>query len=174
MLFNGVEEMEAVAPIDCLRRAGVEVTTVATGSALEVTGRNDIRLVADRLLSNCHDEDYDLVVLPGGPGHQDLLENDTVLDLLKRQQAAHRWIASICAGPVVLDRAGILEGKAFTSFPSTQDVLPERDGSRKVVRDGKLITSQGAGTAREFALELIDALCGTEKSREIATSICAS
>lgn len=174
LLFDGVEEMEAVAPIDLLRRAAVSVTTASTGSSVELTGRNSIRLSADCLLKDCSETEYDMLVLPGGPGHSDLLNNGIVLDMLRRQASEGRWVASICAGPVVLDRAGLLEAKAFTSFPATQDQLPLRDPNKKVVRDGKLITSQGAGTAREFALALVDALCGKEKASEIAASICAT
>lgn len=174
LLFDGVEEMEAVAPIDLLRRADVAVTTASTGASVDLVGRNAIRLSADSLLKDCADQEFDMVVLPGGPGHADLLDNQQVLDLLKKQAFNNRWLASICAGPVVLNKAGLLNGKAFTSFPGTQEQLPSRDPNRIVVRDGKLITSQGAGTAREFALELVDALCGSDKAREIAASICVS
>jgi 4-methyl-5(b-hydroxyethyl)-thiazole monophosphate biosynthesis len=174
LLFDGVEEMEAVAPIDLLRRADVAVTTAATGASASVIGRNNIRLVADCLLKDCEEQSFDLVVLPGGPGHQALLENTEVLNLLKRQASSDKLLASICAGPVVLDKAGLLAGKSFTSFPGTQEQLPLRDPVNKVVKDGKLITSQGAGTAREFALTLVEALCGSEKSVEITNSICAS
>lgn len=174
LLFDGVEEMEAVAPIDLLRRAGVAVTTASPGASIDLVGRNAIRLSADSLLKDCTDKEFDMVVLPGGPGHADLLDNQQVLDLLKKQASSDKWLASICAGPVVLNKAGLLDGITFTSFPGTQEQLPSRDPTGKVVRDGKLITSQGAGTAREFALELVDALCGSKKAGEIAASICAS
>lgn len=174
LLFDGVEEMEAIAPIDLLRRAGVAVTTAATRNSLHLVGRNAVRLSADCLLDDCLAEDFNLLVLPGGPGHTDLLEDQRILDLVRKQAGSDNWLASICAGPVVLNKAGVLEGKAFTSFPGTEDQLPSRDPQQKVVRDGKLITSQGAGTAREFALELVDALCGSDKALEIADSICAS
>ena len=172
LLFDGVEELEAIAPIDCLRRAGVLVTTASTGQTRELTGRNGIRLVADCLLTECRGTSHDLLVLPGGPGHTDLVRREDILELLRQQAIAGRWLASICAGPVVLQAAGLLEGKRFTSFPGTVDQLPERDMDSPVVRDGHLITSQGAGTAIEFALALVGALCGSAKRDEIAASIC--
>ncbi|MGA1205213.1 MAG: DJ-1 family glyoxalase III [Opitutales bacterium] len=173
IIIDRVEELEAIAPIDCLRRAGVRVMVASAGEGLKVTGRNGIGLVADSLLVSCLGQSHDLVVVPGGPGHAQLAENEELLGLLREQHASGKLVASICAGPVVLDKAGVLEGKAFTSFPGTADILPGRDPSRRVVRDGNIITSQGAGTALEFALELVEALCGESVRREISASICA-
>jgi 4-methyl-5(b-hydroxyethyl)-thiazole monophosphate biosynthesis len=156
IIIDRVEELEAIAPIDCLRRAGVRVMVASAGEGLKVTGRNGIGLVADSLLVSCLGQSHDLVVVPGGPGHAQLAENEELLGLLRKQHAS-----------------GKLVGKAFTSFPGTADILPGRDPSRRVVRDGNIITSQGAGTALEFALELVEALCGESVRREISASICA-
>lgn len=173
LLFDGVEELEAIAPVDCLRRAGVETTLASTGPSTRITGRNGIQLVADCLLGDCGEECHDLILIPGGPGHASLLENPLVIDLLKSHHASGKLVGSICAGPVVLQRAGILEGKQFTSFPATEDILPGRDPDQAVVRDGNVITSQGAGTALQFALALVEALCGAQVQGEVAASICA-
>ena len=173
IITNGVEELEAIAPVDILRRAGVRTTVASSSSTPEVEGRNGIKLVADQLLQTCLSESYDLVVVPGGPGHTSMLEDERVLDILRAQDKAGRFIGSICAGPVVLKKAGVLEGRAYTSFPATADILPDRNDTRKVVRDGNVITSQGAGTATDFAIALVEALCGEATAREIAASICA-
>lgn len=172
IIFDGVEELEAVAPIDCLRRAGIEVTVASASDSLATKGRNDINLTADAALDEAILVDYDLVLIPGGPGHTALVKDPRVKRLLLRQNEAGRLIASICAGPVVLKEAGLLEGKAFTSYPGTAGELPDRIPDQSVVRDGNIITSQGAGTALPFALELVEALCGETIRREISESIC--
>ena len=172
ILMNGVEELEAVAPVDCLRRAGVQVWVASAAATTGVEGRNGIHLRADVSLDDCLGQPFDLVVVPGGPGHSALAEDSRVLELLKFQDSRDGLIGSICAGPVVLDKAGVLAGKAFTSFPGTAGQLPGRDPVSKVVRDRNIITSQGAGTAVPFALALVEALCGTDVARQVAGSIC--
>ncbi len=171
IISDGIEELEAVAPIDCLRRAGVVVTVASASSSLTVTGRNQINIGADVMLDSCSD-DFSLIVIPGGPSHASMLENPRILDMLRSQDRDGRLIGSICAGPVVLKNAGILEGKSFTSFPGTKDILPQRDAHSEVVRDGNLITSQGAGTAVAFALALVEAACGESVAKAIGDSIC--
>jgi 4-methyl-5(b-hydroxyethyl)-thiazole monophosphate biosynthesis len=171
IISDGIEELEAVAPIDCLRRAGVGVTVASASSSLTVTGRNQIKIGADVMLDSCSG-DYSLIVIPGGPSHVSMLEDSRILDMLRSQEKAGKLIGSICAGPVVLKKAGILEGKSFTSFPGTKDILPERDPQSEVVRDGNLITSQGAGTAVAFALALVKATCGESAAKSIGDSIC--
>jgi 4-methyl-5(b-hydroxyethyl)-thiazole monophosphate biosynthesis len=172
IVVDGVEELEAIAPIDLLRRAEVDVTVAATGPGTRITGRDQIRIEADMLLADVAGKAFDLVVIPGGPGHTSLLENQDVIDRLQAQQRRGGLVGSICAGPLVLKKAGLLEGKRYTSFPGTADQLPDRDPSASVVIDGNLITSQGAGTAIQFALALVGGLSGQEKARAVAESIC--
>jgi 4-methyl-5(b-hydroxyethyl)-thiazole monophosphate biosynthesis len=172
IIMDGVEELEATAPIDLLRRAEVEVTVATAGNSLQVVGRNGIHIEGDRLLSEVAGNSFDLIVIPGGPGHATLLENSDVLKRLAEQHARAGLIGSICAGPVVLKKAGVLDGRRYTSFPGTSDLLPDRDPASPVVVDGHLITSQGAGTAILFALALVEALCGKAKRQEVAASIC--
>ncbi len=170
VMMDGVEELEAVAPIDLLRRAGAAVTTAAAGKTRRVSGRNGIVLEADTLLADCADRGHDLVVIPGGPGHAALAEDPRVLGLLRRQRARGGLIGAICAGPVVLQRAGVLGGR-YTAHPSTAGQLPARDPEAAVVRDGTVITSQGAGTAVAFALALVEALCGGPRRTAVAEAI---
>lgn len=172
LVIDGVEEIEAVTAIDLLRRAGVHVTVTATSGSLIVRGRNGIEIKADALLSDHSPMEVDLLVIPGGPGHQAMARQESVLEILRDHHEREGWIGSICAGPVVLEAAGVLGGRRYTSFPATAEQLPERIPDEPVVVDGKLITSQGAGTAYLFALRLVECLCGPEKAGEIAASTC--
>jgi protein deglycase len=171
VLAEGFEEMEAIAPIDLLRRAGVNVTVASITSSLIVAGRNDIVIKADCLFEEVSDKSYDLVVLPGGPGHTTLRENEELLKFLRKQHRAARLIGAICAAPVVLKSAGILGNSKHTCHVSVEQELPNRITDKPVVQDQNIITSQGAGTSTRFALALVQALCSKEKADTIARSI---
>lgn len=173
LLHPGFEELEAVAVIDLLARSGVEVTQANLGDVREVPGRNGITLVADCLAENLPEEPiYDVIILPGGPGIQKIRRDARVCRLLRRQHDAGRLVACICAGPLLLLDAGLLDqGLRYTSFPATASELPERSDA-KVVLDRQILTSQGAGTATEFALAIIDSLQGADRAKTIAESIC--
>lgn len=170
-LETGFEEVEAITPIDLLRRAGAEVCTVAVGSSRAVEGKNGIVVEADRAMKEVDSDDFDLLLLPGGPAAKTLRTNATILEWARSFVAREAWIGAICAAPTILHEAGVLEGKRFTAHFSAADDLPETV-DEPVVQDGKLITSQGAGTAVPFALRLIDVLFDAEQSAEIAKSIC--
>ena len=172
-LHPGFEELEAVVPIDLLARAGVTVTQAATGDSLQVRGRSGIQLQASCLLSACADPGYDLVILPGGPGIQQLRGDPRLCGLLQSQAAADRWIGCICAAPLLLKDAGLHAGRRITCHPSAAAEL-ETDVSSTVAVDGKLITARGAGSATEFALALVAALQGRDSARTVAESICWS
>ncbi|HTL70618.1 MAG TPA: DJ-1 family glyoxalase III [Candidatus Eisenbacteria bacterium] len=156
-LADGFEEIEAVTPIDVLRRAGVEVTVAGVGKDV-VTGANGVKIQADLRL-----EDYgglpDAVVLPGGAmGAANLRDSQAVSGLLKRMKENGRLIAAICASPgVVLARQGYLDGKSATCYPGYEKNFPSsaRYSAERVVGDGHLVTSRGPGTALEFSLELV-------------------
>ncbi len=167
----GFEELETVAPVDVLRRAGAEVTIAALGPERTVAGRNGMVLVADALLADRLGADYDLVLLPGGPGVKLLRADPALRAALQRQAAAGRWLAAICAAPTVLLDAGLLAGRRYTAHPSVAGELPHILATERVVVDGHLVTSRGAGTALEFGLALVKRLFGPEKSAEIARSI---
>ncbi|MHC4762795.1 MAG: DJ-1 family glyoxalase III [Planctomycetota bacterium] len=170
---DGTEELEAVTIIDCLRRAGADVT-VASVDKSQITAGRGVRLVADTLISNCTKEIYDLIALPGGmPGAEHLRDSGELAELLKAQAKSGRFYAAICASPaVVLRHHGLLNGKRATCYPSLFSELDDSDDA-KVVVDGNCITSQGPATALPFALKLIEILFDKEKADEVANSMLA-
>ncbi|MGE9290417.1 MAG: DJ-1 family glyoxalase III [Puniceicoccales bacterium] len=171
LLETGFEEIETISPIDILRRAGAEVVIAATGEDLLVNGKTGIRVQADALLADCHNEAFDALVVPGGPAAQTLRKNAMVLDTIRTFYEKNLLVAAICAAPTVLNEAAILSGKRYTAHFSVagelEEILPE-----PVVQDGNLITSQGAGTAVPFGLALVADLYDDETAKEIADSIC--
>lgn len=175
ILAEGFEEIEAIAPIDLLRRAGAEVTVAALSDGIHVTGRSGLTMHADTTLTavTAAARDFDCVFLPGGPGIKHLRADPRVRELVLRQSAASRWLAAICAAPTVLHDAGLLVNRRFTAHFSVATELPTLLADERVVVDGFIITSRGAGTALDFGLVLVERLFSLEKSRELARSICA-
>ncbi len=169
VLAPGFEEIEAVTPIDLLRRAGVAVTVAALTAPRLVRGRNGVSIEADSLLEETNAEDFDLRLLPGGPGVEVMRKDGRAADLARRFAAAGKVVAAICAAPTVLHDAGLLEGRRFTAHFSVD--LPGALRDEPVVRDGRIVTSRGAGTAMAFGLELVAELAGREKAGEIASAI---
>jgi 4-methyl-5(b-hydroxyethyl)-thiazole monophosphate biosynthesis len=172
-IAEGSEEIELVTIVDVLRRAGVEVTVASanSGEKLQICASRGIHIVADAMLDDCANKHYDLIAVPGGlPGSEHLAKH-AVLDVLLRDQAAQgKLFAGICAAPaLVLATKGLLLDKAVTCHPSFQKSLEakEVDGAARVVVDGNCITSQGPGTALDFALELVEQLCGIVKREEV-------
>lgn len=162
-----------MAPIDLLRRAGAEVTVAALGENIHVTGRTAITVHADTVLSKVEHQLFDCVFLPGGPGVKQLRSDHRVVALVQRHQAAARWLAAICAAPTVLHDAGLLKGRRYTAHFSVADELTAILANERVVADGPILTSRGAGTAIDFGLFLIEKLFSRERSAEIGRSICA-
>lgn len=160
-LAHGCEELEAVTLIDLLRRAGVTVT-VAGLEAGPVTASRGVVLLPEIPLDAVLDRDFDMVVLPGGLGGAQRLEADQrITALLRRMAEQGRYVAAICAAPKVLASAGLLENREATAYPGILDGRTDvRLSSAAVVRDGTFITSRGPGTALDFALHLIEILCG--------------
>jgi 4-methyl-5(b-hydroxyethyl)-thiazole monophosphate biosynthesis len=173
LLPEGFEELEAVAPIDLLRRAGAEVAVASLGNERTVTGRNGIRVVADTTLAAVANQIFDCLLLPGGPGVKHLRADPRVTERVRRQARYGLWIAAICAAPTVLKDAGLIPGIRFTAHPSVASELPELLSDQRVVRDGRIITSRGAGTAIDFGLEVVSALCGKPAAEAVRASICA-
>ncbi len=171
ILAEGFEELEAVAPVDLLRRAGAEVTTAALVDGIHVTGRSGLTLHADTTLAAVGDKTFDLLFLPGGAGVRPLRADPRVRAIVLRHHAADRWLAAICAAPVVLHDAGLLAGRRYTAHFSVAAELPGIQAGERTVADGRLLTGRGAGTATEFGLLLVEKLFSPEKSREIAVSI---
>jgi len=170
-IADGTEELEAVTIIDVLRRAKADVTVASVG-AKQVTASRGVRLVADILIADCAKQVYDLIVLPGGmPGAEHLRDSKVLIELLKAQAKSGRYYAAICASPaVVLNHHGLLDNKKATCYPSMLSQISDT-GEGKVIVDGNCITSQGPGTAMEFALKLVEILFGKEKSKEVAKAM---
>src|SRR5512137_2984568 len=169
-LAAGFEEIEAITVVDLLRRAGIEVHTAAL-AAPAVIGSHGITVTADMPLDEVRSGDYDMIVLPGGmPGADHLKRDPRVIELLREFAQSGRYTAAICAAPGVLAHAGLLEGRAATSYPGflRADSAPGiRLSEEAVVVDGKVVTSRGPGTAIEFALTLIGLLAGPEVRRKV-------
>ncbi len=173
ILPEGFEEIEAITPIDLLRRAGMDVTVAALGETIHVTGRNRITVHADTTLGALAPErSFDLLILPGGPGVTHLRADPRVRARVLAQTAGPGWLAAICAAPTVLHDAGLLGGRRYTAHPSVAGELHDILTDEAVVVDERLITSCGAGTAFAFGLALIEHLAGPAKAREIAASVC--
>lgn len=170
---NGFEEIEMVTPVDLLRRAGAAVVVASAAESEDVTGRSGIALRADTLLEDVMEEPFDLLFLPGGPGVKELREDGRSAALAKRLSAEGKVITAICAAPTVLHDAGLLSGKRFTAHFSVYEELPGALKEERVVQDGKLVTSRGAGTALEFGLALVRELFGTQKAAEVAAAVMA-
>ena len=172
-LADGFEEVEALTPVDLLRRAGVEVTLVSIMESLAVKGSHGITVMAEQLFDGFDASDMDLFILPGGmPGTLHLKECGPLLELLKKAAVDGRTVSAICAAPTVLGKAGLLAGKNATCYPGCEDGLTGALLSTdSVVIDGNIITSRGAGTAMPFALTLISVLLGQEKSDQVRASI---
>ena len=164
-ISRGFEEIEALCVVDILRRAGVEVVLACLEEERTVMGRSGIQVIADQTLSAALAAGpYDLVVLPGGlPNAHALCDDERVIACVQGQLAAGAWVAAICAAPLALQRAGVLEGLRLTSHPSVRDQLPgDRYSEDRVVVDGRVVTSRAAGTALEFAFTLVRLLVGAE------------
>ena len=173
-LAEGFEEIEAVVLIDVLRRGGLEVTTAALDGAGTVGGAHGITVLADEGLSDVDPASFDALVLPGGmPGTLHLMESERVLAAVRAVHAAGKPTAAICAAPMVLARAGVVEGLPVTSHPSVRDRLGNAEvrAEPRVIRSGNVYTSQGPGTAIEFALELVRELVGAERADELAAAM---
>lgn len=169
-LAQGCEELEAVTVIDLLRRAGIEVVSAGLDER-PVTASRGVRLIPDVLLDDVLEQEFDMLVLPGGlPGADHLDGDQRIHALLKRISEQGRYTAAICAAPKVLAHAGLLDNKTATSYPGVIDAMKlpaTRLSDAAVVVDGKVVTSRGPGTAMEFALTLIALLLGEEKRRAV-------
>lgn len=177
-LADGFEEIEALSPVDYLRRAGVEVTTVAVGkSARMVEGSHGIGVNADMTLDSylvtCTTGLPDAVVVPGGmPGSANIAGNAQAVGFVKEMLAADKLICAICAAPaLVLPQTGALDGKKWTCYPGMQENAGEYASSNvqdgPFVHDGNLITGRGPGAAEQFAMEIVKTLCGEETYSKI-------
>jgi 4-methyl-5(b-hydroxyethyl)-thiazole monophosphate biosynthesis len=172
LFANGSEELEAITIVNILRRAGVHVT-LAGLEAGPLRGSRQTVLLPDTTLDEAVQQHFDMLVLPGGQPGTDTLKSDTrVLQLVRDMYHDDRYVCAICAAPSVLAAAGLLEGRYATSYPGALDHCPEvQRQPQAVVEDGKLITSRGPGTAMDFALTLVERLCGDAKRKEVEAGL---
>ena len=172
-LADGFEEIEALLPLDLLRRAGVQTVTVGLGGR-EIRGAHGITVLADT--DRVPEGDADMVILPGGmPGAANLDASGMVADTLARASARGAHLAAICAAPMVLGHKGYLVGKRAVCFPGFENELTgaEVQTDKGVVRDGNVITAKGMGVALEFGLTLVAALKDEQTARALRMAVMA-
>ncbi|PID57349.1 DJ-1 family protein [candidate division KSB3 bacterium] len=173
-IADGTEEIEAVCIIDILRRAGVKVIVASVMDSLQVTASRGVKLVADALIGDCLGEQYDAIALPGGlPGAEHLRDSEDLIALLHEQQAKNKIYAAICAAPaVVLNHHGLIGEKQATAYPGYAESFSNQDAvEKRVVVDANCISSQGPGTAIEFALTLVEMLKGKAQAANVAGAL---
>jgi 4-methyl-5(b-hydroxyethyl)-thiazole monophosphate biosynthesis len=173
LLAEGFEEVEAITPIDYLRRAGITVTIAAIGNNLSVKGARGITVNADAALKDLK-QPWDAVIIPGGmPGATNIAASTEAAALITEMTAAGKWVCAICASPaVVLAPLGLLSGKTFTCYPGMEKTV--KDGAwadKPVAIDGNIITSRGAGTAGAFAIAIIGQLLSPAEGGIIAQAV---
>ena len=173
-LAEGFEEIEFSTIVDILRRAGIAVT-VAGLKEEGINGAHGIRVTPDTLIDKVSADDFDAIVLPGGnPGYVNLGKSEKVLNLVRGMHEKNKYVTAICAAPSVLAKAGVIQGKRATIFPGMEGTLTGAQHSKeRVVVDGRIITSQGPGTAIEFAIKLVEVLAGKSKAEEVTRSTLA-
>jgi len=172
LLAQGCEEIEAVTTIDILRRAGVEVTSAGLDD-LPVLASRGVVLLPDTTLDLAQDQEFDMIVLPGGqPGTDNLKADKRLIALLRQMAQQGKYVAAICAAPSVLAAAGLLDGRKATCYPTCLDDFPKVNlQTAAVVEDGNIITSRGPGTAMDFALALVERLAGKAKRQEVEAAL---
>ncbi len=174
ILAPGFEELEAVAVIDILRRGGIDVV-VAGLQPDPIPSARDLKIVPDCPLSQVADQEFDLIVLPGGiDGTENLTNSEQVVSMLKRQLEAKRPVGAICAAPKVLEDHGMTKGATITCHPVARDAIKEADlQDEAVVADRLIITGRAAGSAIKFAFKLLERLAGPSKVEEVNRGVLA-
>jgi len=173
-LANGFEDVEALIPVDVLRRGGVEVVTVSVaGDSQVVETAHKVQVVADAMFDECDFSDADLLMLPGGmPGASNLNEHEGVRQALLRQAAAGRRVAAICAAPLVLGGLGLLRGKRATCYPGFEHTLEGATYTGDLCTvDGMVTTGEGPAAAFPFAFSLLSQLVSDDVSRQVAVGM---
>ncbi len=176
LLADGFEEIETVSPIDVLRRAGAEVSVLAVGDNLTATGAHGLTITADSFLKDEFENLADMVILPGGGEGAVTLKNSTVVhEFLQRHAKANKYIAAICAAPIALDAAGVLEGHAYTCYPGCEQQIKSGEyHNDRIVIDNLLITAKGPAIALDFAYVTCEVLFGKEVVTELKTAMIAN
>lgn len=174
-LADGCEELEAVTLIDLLRRADITVTTASLSHQGTLTASRHVRLIADTLLDDVVYDEFDMLLMPGGqPGTSKLDADHRIHALIKRLQHGDKYLAAICAAPMVLASSGVLDGRRATSYPGALDPQKWSDidiCDEAIVIDGKILTSRGPGTAMDFALTIIELLTDKTTRDQVEASL---
>lgn len=173
LLADGFEEIEALTVVDLLRRAQIYVDTISVNEEYTVRGSHGIPVVTEDLFDEVNFVEFDMIVLPGGmPGTLNLNDHAGVRRVVTDFAREGKYVAAICAAPTVLGNLGLLKGKRVTCYPAMEkEIQGAVLAGVPVIADGNIITSQGVGTAIDFALKLIAVLVGDEKAKEIADAI---
>lgn len=170
LMVDGFEEIEAIEPIDILRRGGVTVKTVGVFSK-KVTGAHNITIETDITIDEVSD-DAELLMLPGGPGHTNIEKSEKAAELIKKAYETGAYVCAICASPSILGKKGLLKNKKATCFPGFESFLEGAELSdEKAVWDGKIITGKGAGAAAEFGFLMLEALKGEDIAEQIRSAM---
>ncbi len=172
-LAEGFEEIEAITPIDVLRRAGITVQTVSISDTKEVSGAHSITIITDNLFSDTNFNDADLLVLPGGmPGTLNLKAHKSLNDLLIDFAKKDKLIGAICAAPTVLAQNNLLEDKNATCYPGFEKDLGNADFTGQPLEvSGNIVTANGVGSAMKFALQLVIMLIDKKAAEEVAAKM---
>ena len=169
LLADGFEEIEAITPIDVLRRAGLNVQTVSVMEEQIVAGAHGIPVVADKMFADIHFEDAEMLLLPGGlPGATNLDAHQGLSDMIMAFASEGKPLAAICAAPLVFGNRGLLQGKKATCYPGFESYLTGAEYTAALVEtDGNFITAKGPGAAMDFAFAIVEKYCGIEKVNEL-------
>ena len=175
LLADGFEDIEAVAPIDILRRAGIPLTTVGV-TGRRVTSKHQLVVEADAAPEEIDASDLEMLVLPGGPGVEHLKAAPQVISLIQKAAREGKLIGAICAAPGLLAKLGLLDGWRAVCFPSCEELLIQHgahiERDRQVVQDRNLVTAKAAGAAIGFALKLVSMLRGWPAAEAVRADIC--
>ena len=168
-LAEGFEEIEALTPVDVLRRAGLSVQTVSIMDEQMVTGAHGVPVLADTMFAEIQPEDAEMILLPGGlPGATNLDAHDGLSRMILDFAATEKPLAAICAAPLVLGNRGLLQGKRATCYPGFETYLQGAEYTAALVeKDGNIITGKGPGAAMEFAFAIVEKYCGIDKVNEL-------
>ena len=168
-LAEGFEEIEALTPVDVLRRAGLSVQTVSVMDEQIVAGAHGVPVLADKMFAEINPEDAEMILLPGGlPGATNLDAHEGLSQLILDFAEADKPLAAICAAPLVLGNRGLLQGKKATCYPGFETYLQGAEYTAALVeKDGNIITGKGPGAAMEFAFAIVEKYCGMDKVNEL-------
>ena len=171
-LADGHEEIEAITNIDVLRRAGLDVVTVCLDDET-VHGDHGIDIEADKNIDELDLSKVEGIVLPGGmPGAKNLKEDDRVIEIVQKLDQKDKLVAAICAAPMVLEEAGVIDDRPATSYPGFDKEMPScRYQEDRVVVDDNLVTGRGPGVALEFAIKIVELIVGAEKAEELKAAM---